>query len=222
MLKTYLGPVESSGPELPAPRNRPGHLRRLRQVVTPAAHEAPVRHRPDRQGFPQRDHSRQLHLPHARVRADGDRVLRAAGLRRGAARALDRHALGLVHGPRYRPDNLRHFEHPKEKLSHYSKRTADIEYRFGFQGSEWGELEGVANRTDFDLKTHSEPSGKDLRFFDQAANEKYMPYVIEPAVGLTRALMAFLSRRTTRKKRRPLRAESTSAPCFDSTPVWPP
>ena len=50
------------------------------------------------------------------------------------------------------PDNLRHFEHPKEKLSHYSKRTVDIEYRFGFAGSEWGELEGIANRTDFDLK----------------------------------------------------------------------
>ena len=56
-------------------------------------------------------------------------------------------------------DNLRHFEHPKEKLSHYSKRTVDIEYRFGFSGSEWGELEGIANRTDFDLSTHSEHSG---------------------------------------------------------------
>jgi glycyl-tRNA synthetase len=49
------------------------------------------------------------------------------------------------------PENLRHYEHPKEKLSHYSKRTVDIEYKFGFQGSEWGELEGIANRTDFDL-----------------------------------------------------------------------
>ena len=53
------------------------------------------------------------------------------------------------------PDNLRHFEHPEEKLSHYSKRTVDIEYRFGFAGSEWGELEGIANRTDFDLKQHT-------------------------------------------------------------------
>ena len=52
-------------------------------------------------------------------------------------------------------ENLRHYEHPKEKLSHYSKRTVDIEYRFGFTGQEWGELEGVANRTDFDLTTHS-------------------------------------------------------------------
>ncbi len=89
-------------------------------------------------------------------------------------------------------ENLRHYEHPKEKLSHYSKRTVDIEYRFGFQGSEWGELEGIANRTDFDLGTHSEHSGQDLSFFDQAKNERYVPYVIEPAAGLTRSLMAFL------------------------------
>jgi glycyl-tRNA synthetase len=79
------------------------------------------------------------------------------------------------------PDNLRHYEHPKEKLSHYSTRTVDIEYRFGFQGSEWGELEGIANRTDFDLKTHSEHSGADLTYFDQASNTRWTPYVIEPA-----------------------------------------
>src|SRR5690349_22628078 len=90
------------------------------------------------------------------------------------------------------PDNLRHYEHPKEKLSHYSTRTVDIEYRFGFQGSEWGELEGIANRTDFDLKTHSEHSGTDLSYFDQASNTRWVPYVIEPAAGLTRSLMAFL------------------------------
>ncbi|MEB4615041.1 glycine--tRNA ligase [Leucobacter sp. M11] len=89
-------------------------------------------------------------------------------------------------------DNLRFFEHPEEKLSHYSKRTVDIEYKFGFQGSEWGELEGVANRTDFDLKTHAEASGKDLSFFDQTKDERWTPYVIEPAAGLTRSLMAFL------------------------------
>lgn len=89
-------------------------------------------------------------------------------------------------------ENLRHYEHPKEKLSHYSKRTVDIEYRFGFEGSEWGELEGIANRTDFDLTTHSKHSGKDLSYFDQASGERWIPYVIEPAAGLTRSLMAFL------------------------------
>ena len=90
------------------------------------------------------------------------------------------------------PDNLRHYEHAQEKLSHYSKRTVDIEYRFNFPGSEWGELEGVANRTDFDLGTHMKHSGQDLQYFDQANNERYLPYVIEPAAGLTRALMTFL------------------------------
>jgi glycyl-tRNA synthetase len=89
-------------------------------------------------------------------------------------------------------DNLRLFEHPKEKLSHYSDRTVDIEYKFGFQGNPWGELEGVANRTDFDLSTHSKHSGVDLSFYDQANDTRYVPYVIEPAAGLTRSFMAFL------------------------------
>jgi glycyl-tRNA synthetase len=90
------------------------------------------------------------------------------------------------------PDNLRHYEHPEEKLSHYAKRTVDIEYRFGFSGRDFEELEGIANRTDFDLRQHSEYSGQELSYFDQATGERYMPYVIEPAAGLTRALMAFL------------------------------
>jgi glycyl-tRNA synthetase len=89
-------------------------------------------------------------------------------------------------------ENLRLFEHPKEKLSHYSKRTVDIEYKFGFQGSEFGELEGIANRTDYDLTVHSKESGVDLSYFDQAKGERWTPYVIEPAAGLTRSLMAFL------------------------------
>ena len=91
-----------------------------------------------------------------------------------------------------RPDNIRQYEHAQEKLSHYSKRTVDLEYRFGFTGGEWGELMGVANRTDFDLKTHSDASGTDLSYFDQAKDERWTPFVIEPAFGLTRALMAFL------------------------------
>jgi len=91
-----------------------------------------------------------------------------------------------------KPENLRFYEHPKEKLSHYSKRTVDIEYRFNFGGSEFAELEGIANRTDYDLKTHSEASGTDLSFFDQEKGERWIPYVIEPAAGLTRAMLAFL------------------------------
>jgi glycyl-tRNA synthetase len=88
--------------------------------------------------------------------------------------------------------NLRFFEHPAEKLSHYSKRTVDIEYRFQFGGTEFSELEGIANRTDFDLTTHSKHSGVDLSYFDQEKQERWVPYVIEPAAGLTRAVLAFL------------------------------
>ena len=90
------------------------------------------------------------------------------------------------------PDNLRFYAHAQEKLSHYSKRTVDIEYRFGFGGTEFAELEGIANRTDFDLKTHSEHSGTTLSYLDPVTNERYTPYVIEPAAGLTRAVLAFL------------------------------
>jgi glycyl-tRNA synthetase len=90
------------------------------------------------------------------------------------------------------PENLRLYEHPKEKLSHYSDRTVDIEYKFGFVGNPWGELEGVANRTDFDLSTHSKHSGVDLSFYDQVNDTRYTPFVIEPAAGLTRSFMAFL------------------------------
>jgi len=90
------------------------------------------------------------------------------------------------------PENMRFFEHPKEKLSHYSKRTVDIEYKFEFAGSTWAELEGIANRTDFDLRTHSEHSGTDLSYFDQETGERWTPFVIEPAAGLTRCVLAFL------------------------------
>jgi glycyl-tRNA synthetase len=89
-------------------------------------------------------------------------------------------------------DNMRFYEHPKEKLSHYSKRTVDIEYRFNFGGKEFDELEGIANRTDFDLKAHAAASGTDLTFFDQEKGERWTPYVVEPAAGLTRATLAFL------------------------------
>ncbi|OHA62995.1 MAG: glycine--tRNA ligase [Candidatus Wildermuthbacteria bacterium RIFCSPHIGHO2_01_FULL_45_20] len=88
-----------------------------------------------------------------------------------------------------RKENLRRYEHPKESLSHYSKRTVDIEYKFPFG---WGELAGIANRTDFDLKQHAEFSGQDLRYFDETTKEKYFPYVIEPTAGLDRLFLALL------------------------------
>jgi glycyl-tRNA synthetase len=89
-------------------------------------------------------------------------------------------------------DNLRLYEHPAHKLSHYSKRTVDIEYKYDFAGSEWGELEGIANRTDFDLSTHAKASGQDLSYLDAESGERFVPYVIEPAAGVDRALLMFL------------------------------
>lgn len=89
-------------------------------------------------------------------------------------------------------ENIRRLDVPAEDRAHYSSGTVDIEYRFGFQGSQWGELMGVANRTDFDLGNHTEASGARLQYFDQATGERFTPYVIEPSFGLTRSMMAFL------------------------------
>ena len=87
------------------------------------------------------------------------------------------------------PDRLRLRHHEKDELAHYAKGCADVEYEFPFG---WSELEGVANRTDFDLKRHAESSGKDLSFFEEATKERFVPYVIEPAAGADRATLAFL------------------------------
>lgn len=86
-------------------------------------------------------------------------------------------------------DNIRFREHSKEELSHYSKATTDIEFYFPFG---WGELWGIADRTDFDLSVHQKGSGKDLQYFDAERKEKFVPYVIEPSVGLDRSFLAFL------------------------------
>ncbi|REE02505.1 glycine--tRNA ligase [Citricoccus nitrophenolicus] len=90
------------------------------------------------------------------------------------------------------PDNMRRFDVPDGERAHYSDATIDLEYKFGFAGSEWGELMGIANRTDFDLNSHTEASGTKMQYFDQTSGERYTPYVIEPSFGLTRSMMAFL------------------------------
>ena len=87
-------------------------------------------------------------------------------------------------------DRMRIRPHAQEELSHYSNATSDIEYLFPFG---WSELEGIASRTDFDLKRHTEASGRKLEYFDQEANERFTPYVVEPAAGLTRSVLAFLA-----------------------------
>jgi glycyl-tRNA synthetase len=86
-------------------------------------------------------------------------------------------------------DKLRLRPHDPDELAHYAKSATDVEYEFPFG---WGELEGIANRTDFDLRAHQEASGQDLRYFDQEEEEHYLPYVVEPAAGVDRSLLAFL------------------------------
>jgi len=88
-----------------------------------------------------------------------------------------------------REENLRLRDHSAEELSHYSNATTDFEFLFPFG---WGELWGIADRTDFDLKAHMEHSGENLEYFDQETDEKYVPYVIEPSLGVDRVLLAFL------------------------------
>ena len=92
-------------------------------------------------------------------------------------------SLGMTEG------NLRVRPHDADELSHYSAGTVDVEYSFPWG---WDELEGIANRTDFDLRQHSEHSGQDLRYFDQQTGERFFPFVIEPAAGATRTTFAFL------------------------------
>jgi len=93
-------------------------------------------------------------------------------------------ALGL------KKDNLRLRPHGKDELAHYALACTDIEYNFPFG---WSELEGIANRTDFDLRQHAKASGKDLQYFDDAAKTRFYPYIIEPSGGVDRGLLAFLA-----------------------------
>lgn len=87
------------------------------------------------------------------------------------------------------PEKLRYADHPENKLAHYAKAATDIEYEFPFG---WGEIEGIHNRTDFDLSRHEEFSGKSLKYFDEDAKEKYLPFIIETSAGASRSFMAFL------------------------------
>ena len=85
---------------------------------------------------------------------------------------------------------IRRREHDEDELSHYSKETTDLEYLFPFG---WGELWGIASRTDYDLTQHAEHSGENFEYIDQETNERYIPYVIEPSLGADRLALAFLA-----------------------------
>ena len=95
-----------------------------------------------------------------------------------------------------RKENLRYRDHSKEELSFYSKATTDIEFMFPMG---WGELWGIADRTDYDLTVHQEASGTDLRYMDPETNEKYLPFVVEPSVGLDRLVLAILTNAYTKE-----------------------
>jgi len=94
--------------------------------------------------------------------------------------------------------NLRFREHEDDERAHYASKSVDIEYNWPFM--DWGELEGIANRTDYDLKQHSSESGKDLSYFDEKTKKKIFPYVVEPSLGVGRMMLALLIEAYTEEK----------------------
>ena len=211
MFQTQVGAMEdASSTRVPPPRDRAGDLHQLQERDAARAAQAAVRHRADRQVVPQRDHARQLPLPRARVRADGDGVLRAA--RRGAAvvRVLDRAALqwyldlGLRAIAAARPRARR-----RRSARTTRAATSDIEYLYPIG---WQELEGVANRGDFDLTQHTQASGTKLEWVGQDG-ERYTPHVIEPAVSDRADLRRDARRRATTRRSSP----SATARCCACT-----
>ena len=189
-VRDHDRPGEGGGLDgLPAAGDGAGHLPRLQDHARLRAPQAAVRHRAGRQVVPQRDHARQLHLPHARVRADGDGVLRAA--RRGGrwydywrqARldwyvrsASTASACGCASTTTTSCRTTR----PRPPTSSTCTRSAGRSWR------------AIANRGDFDLTQHAKSSGEKLEYFDQQTRERYVPHVIEPAAGVGRTVLALL------------------------------
>ena len=172
MFKTFVGALESeSNVAYLRPETAQGIFANFKNVVDTGRVKTPVRHRPDRQELPQRDQPAELHVPLARVRADGDRVLLPprgggrTGTRTGATPGSSGTSTWACES-----DRLRLRDHDPDELAFYSTATADIEYAFPFGISE---LEGIAHRGDYDLKQHQKFSGKDLSYFDEEKKERY-------------------------------------------------
>ena len=199
---------------LPAARDRAGHVRQLRSTsMTTMRLKPPFGIAQIGRSFRNEITPGQLRVPHPRVRADGARVLRAS--RRQRRRWFEywcEERLAWYQRYGIAREKLRLRPHDPEELSHYSSGTADVEFVFPWG---WGELEGIANRTDFDLKAHPEHSGERLEYFDQATGERYIPHVIEPAAGATRAMMAFLLAAYDEDEV----GGETTQPCSASTPA---
>ena len=161
MFETFMGPVRDDAARIfLRPETAQGIFVNFKNVLQFARKQAAVRDRPDRQGVPQRDHARQLHLPHARVRADGDRVLRAAG-RGGASGTSAGWTIACAGTPTSAsgPTTCSCASTAPTSCRITRPATSDIEYLFPMG---WSELEGIANRTDFDLTPHAEFSGEEL------------------------------------------------------------
>ncbi len=190
MLKTFLGPVEDEGAvAYLRPETAQGIFVNFANVVRTARMKPPF-------GIAQIGKAFRNEI------TPGQFVFRTREFEQGEleffsppAEAAKWHEYWLAERLRWytdlgmKPENLRLRAHAADELSHYSAATSDVEYQFPWG---WDELEGIANRTDFDLKAHAEHSGQDLRYFDQESGERYFPYVIEPSAGITRSAFAFL------------------------------
>ena len=175
---------------LPAPRDRPGDVRQLRQRPHHDPEEAALRHRPGRQVVPQRDHPAELRLPHPRVRADGDGVLRPPRRGRRVVRVLARRALRAGISTSASPRR----SCACATTSPTSSRTTRPPPPTSSSSSPGAGTSSRASPTGptTTCKAHGAHSGEKLEYFDQATGERYVPYVIEPAAGATRTMMAFL------------------------------
>ena len=193
MFKTFMGPVEDTASTVYLrPETAQGIFVNFRQYRRYPARQAALWHRADRQILSQRDHAGKLHLPHPRVRADGDGVLHQSPTRprkpNGSSTGWSS-ALAGTSSSGSTPSICACG--PMRATSCPITRAAprDIEFLYPFG---WGELEGVAKRGSYDLDRHAEFSGKDLTYFEEETKSRFRPWVIEPAAGVDRALLAFL------------------------------
>ena len=213
MFKTFVGPVEDDATDgLPAARDGAGHVRQLRQRRHHDAPQAALRHRPDRPLLPQRDHARQLHLPRPRVRADGDGVLLQARHRRGVARPLDRAPLRLVARASASARRTCASASTRRKSSRTTPRAPSTSSTTS-PSPGWSELEGIANRTDFDLKAHAAARRQDPHATSTKSERAHRP-LRHRAGGRRRPL---LPRRALRRLRRGRGARTRSASSCAST-----
>ena len=194
MFKTFMGPVEDTRQRwFICGRKRRREFSRISRILWIRSASS-CRSASRRQGKSFRNEitPEQFHFPHARVRADGDGVFRASPIatkrRSGTATGSIIASTGTSSSESSATICARVSTRPDE-LSHYSSGTTDIEFLYPFG---WGELEGVAKRGSFDLDQHAKFSGKDLTYFDEDAKTRFRPWVIEPALGVDRAMLAFM------------------------------